>query len=138
MDCTVASLFRRDPRFVDRRRRVLVLYDHHYLHVQTIVHYLESFLRYSEFAVSYASSVAPCEFDLNYFDAVIIHYSVKVAVPGHLSWSFANALKRYRGVKAIFLHDEYEATDATCRGKKLLEGYRSSASRPGNARCRST
>src|ERR1022692_4062760 len=113
MDCTVASLSRRDPQFADRGRRVLVLYDHHYLHVKTIVHYLESFRRYSEFAVFYAISVAPCEFDLDYFDAVVIHYSVKVAVPGHLSSSFAKALRRYRGVKAIVLHDEYEATDAT-------------------------
>jgi hypothetical protein len=113
MECTVASLSRRDPQFADRRRRILVLYDHHYLHVKTIVHYLESFQRYSEFAVSYVSSVAPCEYDLDYFDAVVIHYSVKVAVPGHLSASFAKALSEYCGAKAIFLHDEYEATDAT-------------------------
>jgi hypothetical protein len=105
----------REPSFTDKRKRVLVLYDHNWLHVNTIAHYLESFHRYSEFAVSYVSSFAPCAFDLDYFDAVVIHYSVKVCYPGHLSRSFEKALRRYHGVKVLFLQDEYEATDAACR-----------------------
>ncbi len=105
----------REPSFADRRKRVLILFDHHHLHVKAIAHHLESFYRYSGCAVSYVSSFARCEFDLDYFDAVVMHYSVRVCRPGHLSASFARALRRYRGVKALFIQDEYEATDAACR-----------------------
>src|SRR5687768_16532381 len=85
--------------FGDRRRRVLVLYDHHWMHVKTVVHYLEGFHRFSRHAVSFATSYARCDLDLAYFDAVVIHYSVKVCYPGHLSASFAAALKAYDGLK---------------------------------------
>jgi hypothetical protein len=104
-----------EPAFADRRRRILVLYDHQWVHVKTIAHYLESFYRYSAFAVSYASSFAACAFDLDYFDAVVLHYSVKVCYPGYLSPSFDRALRRYQGLKVLFVQDEYEATDAACR-----------------------
>src|SRR5437764_13856675 len=97
------------------RRKVLVLYDHHWMHVKTIVHYLESFRRYSDADVSYATSFARCDFDLDYFDAVVIHYSVKVCYPGHLSRSFERALRRYRGLKTLFLQDEYESTETARR-----------------------
>jgi hypothetical protein len=96
------------------RRRLLVLYDHHWLPVKTHRHYLESFHRYSDFAVSYATCYGPCPYDLDYFDAVVIHHSVKVCYPGYLSRSYARALRRYRGLKVLFLQDEYEATDAAC------------------------
>jgi hypothetical protein len=99
----------------DRRRRVLVLYDHNWLHVKTIVHYLESFRRFSACDVSYATSFARCRFDLDFFDAVVIHYSVKVCYPGHLSPSFAKALRAYRGVKVLFIQDEYECTEVNRR-----------------------
>jgi hypothetical protein len=97
-----------------RRRRLLVLYDHNWLHIRTTVHHLESLQRHSGFAVSYVSSHAACEFDLDYFDAVLIHYSVRVCFPGFLSPSFVKALRGYRGVKALMIQDEYDATDAAC------------------------
>src|SRR6516162_8080396 len=96
------------------RKRLLILYDHNWLHIQTTVHHLESFHRHSEYAVSYVSSHTACEFDLDYFDAVLIHYSVRICFPGFLSPSFAKALRSYRGVKALMLQDEYDATDAAC------------------------
>jgi hypothetical protein len=92
---------------------VLILYQHSYMYVRTISHYLESFYRYSKFNVSYASSIGHCHFDLDYFDAVVLHYSVRVFYPGHLSRSFAKALKKYAGLKMMFLQDEYEATNQT-------------------------
>jgi hypothetical protein len=100
----------------DRRRparQVLILYQHEWTHVKTIAHYLESFSRYSRFHVSYVSSLAKCHLELDYFDAVVLHYSVRVCHPGYLSRSFARALRRYSGLKALFLQDEYENTRAT-------------------------
>jgi hypothetical protein len=105
----------RVPTTGGRQRRVLVLYDHRWLQVKTHLHYLESFHRYSECAVSYISSYEPCPVELAYFDAVVIHHSVKVCYPGYLSPAFARALGRYQGLKALFLQDEYESTDAACR-----------------------
>ena len=50
---------------IHRRRRVLVVYDHHWLHVKTIVDYLTAFQRYSESEVYYATSFGACPFDLD-------------------------------------------------------------------------
>lgn len=99
--------------FTSDRRRVLMLYDHNETHVKTIAHYLESFYRHSEFEYSYVSSYAPCKFDLNYFDAVVLHYSVRVCHTGHLSKSFSRALRNHHGLKAIYVQDEYEHTNFT-------------------------
>ena len=99
--------------FTSDRRNVLMLYDHNETHVKTIAHYLESFYRHSRFQFSYLSSFAPCEFDLDYFDAIVIHYSVRVCHTGHLSTSLARALRQHKGLKALFVQDEYENTGRT-------------------------
>jgi hypothetical protein len=95
-----------------RSRRILILYDHHWLHIKTISDYLVSFRRYSSFEVYYATCFGPCYFDLNSFDAIVIHYSVKVCYPGYLSSSYERALRKTRSLKILFLQDEYEATNA--------------------------
>ncbi len=105
---------------VQAQKRILVLYDHHWTHVKTIQHYLESLRRYSRHQVFYATSLARCPFDLDYFDAVVLHYSVRVCFAGHLSPSFSSALKRYQGLKCIFLQDEYENTRRTWAALKNL------------------
>ena len=100
--------------FADKRPRLLILYDHAWMHIQATLHHLESFHRHSEYAASYVSAQAVCDLDLDYFDAVLIHYSVRICYPGFLSPSFAKALRSYHGVKALMLQDEYDATDAAC------------------------
>lgn len=99
--------------FTRGRRRVLMLYDHRETHVKTIAHHLESFHRYSTFDYSYVSSYSRCDLDLDYFDAVVLHYSVRVCHAGHLSRSFERALRAHQGLKAIFVQDEYEHTFLT-------------------------
>ena len=104
------------PATASRRgRRILVLYDHHWLHIKTVADYLMALQRHSENEVYYATSFGPCLFDLDAFDAVVIHYSVKVCFPGHLSASYERALRRARCPKILFLQDEYEATNENCR-----------------------
>src|SRR5437899_12120667 len=93
------------------KKNILILYDHHETYVKTIADYLESFHRYSHRNVSYVSSFAKCHFDLDYFDAVVIHYSVRVCYPGPLSASFARAIKKYQGLKVLFIQDEYDHTN---------------------------
>jgi hypothetical protein len=95
----------------DEKKNLLVLYDHHETHVKTISDYLDSFQRYSRHNVSYVSSFAKCHFDLVYFDAVVLHYSVRVCFPGRLSASFTQALQSYQGLKVLFIQDEYDHTN---------------------------
>lgn len=45
--------------------------------------------------------------DLNYFDVVVIHYSIVLCLDSYLSTKFRHQLTEYKGVKAIFLQDEY-------------------------------
>ncbi len=97
----------------DGGKSVLILYDHHETHVKTTADYLESFHRFSRHKVSYVSSFAKCHFDLAHFDAVVIHYGVRVCQPGFLSASFTRALRKHQGLKVLFIQDEYENTNAT-------------------------
>ena len=102
------------------KKNILILYDHHETHVKTIADYLESFYRFSRHNISYASSFARCHFDLNFFDAVVLHYSVRICFPGHLSSSFASAIKNYGGLKALFIQDEYDHTNAAQKTMREL------------------
>ncbi|MCZ6914365.1 MAG: hypothetical protein O7C59_07920, partial [Rickettsia endosymbiont of Ixodes persulcatus] len=49
--------------------------------------------------------------DLNYFDAVGVHYSIKIYKDYYLSGKFREKLKKYSGVKFVFLQDEYLFVD---------------------------
>ena len=96
---------------MNTKKNILILYDQHEIHVKTISDYLQSFHRYSRHNISYVSSFAKCRFDLDYFDAVVVHNSVRVCYPGPLSPSFAQALKNYQGLKVLFIQDEYDNTN---------------------------
>jgi hypothetical protein len=97
------------------KKNILILYDHHGMPIKTIAHYLESFYRFSRHNVYYTTSYAKCHFDLNYFDAVVLHYSVRICFPGPLSGSYAKALRAYQGLKVLFIQDEYEHVQAAQR-----------------------
>jgi glycosyltransferase involved in cell wall biosynthesis len=101
---------------------VLVLYCGHSLHVKTIEHHLRSFFLYSSNRIFYANATdgARCPYDLSYFDAVVIHYSVCLYVTGHLSPSYEKALRAYPGLKVLFAQDEYDHTNRTCDAIEYL------------------
>jgi hypothetical protein len=98
------------PDQAGTKKNILIVYDHHGMHIKTLAYALESLARYSRHNVSYVSSFAKCHLDLDYFDAVIVHYSVRVCFRGHLSDSIARALHKYQGLKILFIQDEYDAT----------------------------
>ncbi len=127
---TVASRFDYDKRFQELldqidtlpelkkrgfvRANVLILYDAEIsLHVSTIEEHLRSFRIFSTHEVLYAhaSGSAKCTYDLSMFDAVVLHYSIRVSTATHLSRDYAPALKAYGGLKLLFLQDEYEGTE---------------------------
>jgi hypothetical protein len=95
------------------RLKVLVLYDDRAVHTNTVRDHLASFVKYSRHDVFYAvaTSDAPCEMDLAVFDVVIVHYTVRVCVRGHISPPYAEQLKRFGGLKIQFIQDEYDTTE---------------------------
>ncbi len=95
------------------RLRILVLYARRAVRVNTVREYLMSWALYSRHDVKYAAATgtALCTFDLDLFDVIIIHYSVRLNVENHLSVSYAEALSKYSGLKVLFIQDEYDRTE---------------------------
>ncbi len=52
-------------------------------------------------------------YDLNAYDAVIIHFSVRQCYPESLSRQYIEALKRYGGYKVLMIQDDYDYTEKT-------------------------
>lgn len=100
-----------------RPLNVLVLYDSAAVFTNTVREHLNSFARFSRHRIAYAPAPAgvPLTFPLDAFDAVILHYSIRLAFDWHLSAEFAWALKRFNGLKAAFLQDEYDHTWRACQ-----------------------
>ena len=102
----------------NQQLNILILYDQHSLHVPTIREHLDSFSAFSTHKVFYANATrgmkanqpAQCLVDLSIFDVVIIHYSVRLSLTWHLSPSFAAHLRRFSGLKVLFIQDEYDST----------------------------
>lgn len=95
------------------RRQVLVLYDDASVFINTVREHLEALRHYSQHDIYYANAVrgVPRDFELDLFDVVILHYSVRLAFPWHLSPAFAPALRAFHGPKLLFIQDEYDNTD---------------------------
>ncbi|HEX2544597.1 MAG TPA: glycosyltransferase [Ramlibacter sp.] len=114
-----------------KRLNVCVLYDQGSNRVNTIREHLESFGTYSRHQVVYMPatdvwlqgfSVSAggdphdvAEPDFSFFDAVIVHYSVRVNVDGHMTAPVERALQRFPGLKVLFLQDEYETPEPARR-----------------------
>lgn len=107
---------------------ILVLYDDGSIHVGTIVEHLRAFKSYSDFNVHYMSATGNMagaeldKFNLDFtiYDAVLIHYSIRVSVRNHLSPIVSSALQRYDGPKLLFIQDEYDTTDTSLDAIELL------------------
>lgn len=119
----LAKIGRGQSRSNARRGNVLVLYDDRSTHVSTVREHLTSFTKYSKHRIWYASGsadvpaveVAKGCLDLEAFDAVAIHYSLRLSVQDHISPVVAEAVRAYFGPKLLFIQDEYDATETARR-----------------------
>lgn len=95
--------------------RVLMLYDANFIHINTVREFLDAFGEYSshEFWYAHATGDAVLNVDLAWFDAVILHYSVRLPFPGFFSKRIEQMLREYGGFKALFIQDEYDHTNLT-------------------------
>jgi glycosyltransferase involved in cell wall biosynthesis len=102
------------------RLNLLLIYDDNSTHVRTITEHIEAFQKYSRHNIvlmvgTHATDFEGHEADLDHFDAILVHYSVRVSLPDHLSEPVAEAIAAYDGPKMLFAQDEYESTETTRR-----------------------
>jgi hypothetical protein len=101
-----------------RPLNVLVLYGCYYTGTDTTREHLHAFAIHSRHRVFYAPATVnpgacgapvPLDFDINLFDVVIIHYSARLVFPGFgLAPPFLEALTAFRGLKMVFIQDDYD------------------------------
>jgi len=107
---------------------VLMLYDDNSTHVSTVAEHLEGFRKHSRHRFFFLpatefvglADAKGAELDLSCYDALAIHYSVRVSVPDHLSAGIAAAVATYRGPKLLFAQDEYDNVETTRRWMERL------------------
>ena len=118
-----ALVFARISRGQERRRlRVAMLYDGvGSMHVNTIKEHLESFDKYSTHDFTFIPATpsywqqSPEDVqkavDFSIFDAVFVHYSIRLSIKEHFDEGLVRALERFNGLKVLFIQDEYEGTE---------------------------
>lgn len=96
---------------------VLLLYDAYSTFTQTVVEHLRSFRTFSRHDVWYAHAIRGVhpQGDLEAFDAVIVHYSVRLINETLLSPIWVEKLRAFQGAKLLFIQDEYDATETARR-----------------------
>ena len=110
---------------------ICVLYDSFgSMHVSCIKEHLNSFQKYSRHNVVYVPATDQfwkssrveknAFFDFSQFDVVLINYSVRTSVTGHLDDSILKCLVEYQGIKILFVQDEYEGIESTLNIWTLL------------------
>lgn len=93
--------------------RVLLLCNYDPFNAAMVSDHINALHLYSQHeVVVFPSLVAyhgnlPDDIALDLFDAVIVHYSLFLAVDAYVSAKTRHKLQRFSGVKAIFLQDEY-------------------------------
>ena len=98
---------------METNQRILILYAAETVSVGTVADHLYAFAEHSRYEVHYVHAVrgVRAALDLELFDAVFLHYSVRLVFPDYLSPEFASKLRSYTGPKILFIQDEYEDTD---------------------------
>jgi hypothetical protein len=100
-----------------RPLNILLLYASDSVVTATVFEHVSSFARFTRHRVYFAHGVvnAPCNYDMAAFDVVIVHYSVRLIHPDHISPHVVEALRRCGSFKVLFIQDEYENTEQARR-----------------------
>lgn len=89
--------------------RVLLMCNYDVKNAATMCDHVNAFLRYSRHEVFVISRLGrlPESLDLNWFDVVLIHYSLALALDPYVDPHTRYRLAEFRGLKALFIQDEY-------------------------------
>lgn len=131
-NCYDARFSMMSATLVNERKAVLakskclnavMLYDDRSMHISTIHEHISAFKKYSSNNFQFMPAVAhgwSCsdeelsqQINLSIFDVLVVHYSVRVSTPNHLSEPVAKEIERFRGLKILFIQDEYDTPETT-------------------------
>ena len=81
----------------------------------TVREHINSLVGFSSHRIRKVSILGdlPPRLDLNHFDAIVVHYSLILSHESYVSQATRTALSKFRGLKAVFVQDEYRFVDAT-------------------------
>jgi hypothetical protein len=98
-----------------RPLRILLACNYDPRNAATVCDHINAFARYSRHDVRVLSRVGEIFDDvrLDQFDAVVIHYSLFLAIEGFVGPRSRRALAAFKGAKAVFIQDEYRFVNAT-------------------------
>jgi len=90
---------------------ILFLYNATQTYTSTVFEHLSSFRKYSKNRCFYAhqDEHKALGIDLSYFDAVVIHYTVRLPYD-QISVATTGSLAGYKGLKVLLIQDEYDHT----------------------------
>lgn len=111
---------KKEKHLCRNKLNIAMLYEAGSVFVNTIREHLESFDKYSKHKIYYlpASRVPYADIDLSCYDAIVIHYSLRLSIEAGsctLTSGYENAIKNYGGYKIAFIQDEYDTTETACR-----------------------
>ena len=99
----------------ERPLRVLLACNYDPANAATVCDHINAFARYSRHDIHVLSAVGEI-FDgikLSSFDAIVIHYSLALALESYVGPRSRRALAAFQGAKAVFIQDEYRFVNAT-------------------------
>ena len=94
---------------------ILLLCDHRRDGAATVLEHIDALERHTRHRVRMLSMLGdlPERLDLERFDAVIVHYSLILSNDNYVSASARERLRRYAGLKVVFIQDEYRWVERT-------------------------
>lgn len=95
---------------VREKLNLLILFDPKSLQTLFVQQHLRCFERFSTHHVHYAAATLNNEirFPLEHYDAIVIHFGVRLCVEGYLSSHCLAAVRAFRGPKILLIQDEYD------------------------------
>ncbi len=103
------------PSRKNKRLRLLLLCNYDIKNASTVCDHINSFIKYSRHDVYVLSNLGnpPTDFPFKDFDIIVIHYSLTLAIEAYISPAMRNELRRFKGLKALFIQDEYRFVNRT-------------------------
>ncbi|MCP4743676.1 MAG: glycosyltransferase family 1 protein [Actinomycetales bacterium] len=98
------------------KRRLLLLVDAASMHVGAVRDHVDGLAESSHHVIEVASctgSAVP-KIDLDAYDGIVVHFSVRLSIEDHMSRAWQKAVREFPGLKLAFVQDEYDSPDLAC------------------------
>jgi hypothetical protein len=103
--------------------RLLLLCDFNERSASTIIDHIHGLRDFSEHSILILQSIGEIseEIELDRFDGLIIHYSLVACMDTYIGPNTRAAIRRFAGIKAAFVQDDYRFIDRTVEALRDLE-----------------